>query len=218
MSKPTQKAIAGRSPYGEPAFLGAARRAVVVTILLLGAAETAFADSVPPPFLTRPFDIDPLGNSAMNSLGSFRQDGGPPQFRVFLGTDLIPGSLTMYFALPFTDGPGNDFAILTSSQAWGPLAGAALFEFYLGDDLQASFTAQLAPDQLFLFELPGTGLVVNRVVVTNIAPDPPGINNLAAMAFDDAGAAYPIPEPSPLVLLSSGLAGLLGNRWYYRRK
>ncbi len=217
MLKPTQKAVGGWLPYGEPAFLSVLRRAVVLATLLLGAAGTAFADSVPPPFLTRPFDIDTFGNSALNYLGSFRQDGGPPQFRVFLGTDLIPGSLIMYFALPFTDGPGNDFAILTNSQSWGPLAGTALFEFYFGNDLQASFTAQLGPDQLFQFELPGTGLVVNHVVVTNITPDPPGINNLACMTFDDAGAAYPIPEPSSLVLLATGLAGLLGNRWRSRR-
>jgi hypothetical protein len=59
----------------------------------------------------------------------------------------------MDFATLFTDGPGPDFAILTNGQSWGPLADMALFEFFFGDTLQASFTAGLAPDQLFEFEL-----------------------------------------------------------------
>lgn len=110
--------------------------------------------------------------------------------RYFIGTDVTPGSLIMNFAVPFTDGPGDDFAILTNSQSWGPLADNALFEFLLDGNLRASFIAELAADKLFRFELPGSGLVVNRVVVTNITPDPPGTNNLATMTFDAAGAAY----------------------------
>ena len=94
--------------------------------------------------------------------------------------------------VPFTAGPGNDFAILTNSQAWGPLADTALFEFLLDGVLQPPFTASLAPDQLFQFDIPGSGLVANRVVVTNTTPDPPGINNLATLTFDDAGVAYVI--------------------------
>jgi hypothetical protein len=140
----------------------------VVLILLLGTVSRTFADPLPAPFDTEPFDTEAVGNSAANLFGFFRQDGGPQQFRYFLGTNLTPGSLIMEFAVPFTDGPGNDFAILTSSQSWGPLADQALFEFFLGGNLQASFTASLGPNQLFQFDLPGTGVVADRVVVTNI--------------------------------------------------
>ncbi len=151
--------------------------------------------SLPAPFDTEPFDTEATGNSAANLFGFFRQDGGPEQFRYFLGTNFTPGSLIMDFAVPFTDGPGNDFAILTNSQAWGPLADTALFEFFLNGDLQASFVASLTPDQLFEFDLPGSGVVADRVVVTNITPDPPGIDNLATMTFDNAGVAYLVVEP-----------------------
>lgn len=167
-----------------------------VTILLLGVAGGVFGDPLPPPFDTEPFDTDALGNSGANLLGSFRQDGGPGQFRYFLGTNITAGSLIMDFAVPFTDGPGNDFAILTNSKSWGPLADIAQFEFFLGGNFQGSFTASLAPDQLFQFDLPGNSLIVDRIVVTNITPDPPGIDDLTAMTFDNAGVAYVVPEPS----------------------
>jgi hypothetical protein len=101
-------------------------------ILLLGVVSRTFGDPLPPPFDTEPFDTDAVGNAAANLLGFFRQDGGPQQFRYFLGTNITPGSLTMGFTVPFTDGSGNDFAILTSSQSWGPLADRALFEILLG--------------------------------------------------------------------------------------
>jgi hypothetical protein len=167
----------------------------VVMILLLGMVNRTFGNPLPAPFDTEPFDTETTGNSAANLFGFFRQDGGPEQFRYFLGTNITPGSLTMDFAVPFTDGPGNDFAILTNSQSWGPLADTALFEFFFHGNLQASFVASLSPDQLFQFELPGTGLVVDRVVVTNITPDPPGFEDLAGMTFDNAGAAYLVGEP-----------------------
>lgn len=167
----------------------------VVMILLLGVVSRTFGDPLPPPFDTEPFDTHAVGNAGANLLGFFRQDGGPQQFRYFLGTNITPGSLTMDFAVPFTDGPGNDFAILTSSQSWGPLADRALFEFFLGGNLQASFIASLTPGQLFQFDLPGSGLVADRVVVTNITPAPPGINDLATMTFDNAGVAYVVAKP-----------------------
>lgn len=173
----------------------------VVMILLLGVVRGAFGAPLLQPFDTEPFDTDSLGNSATNLLGSFRKDGGPAQLRYFLGTNFPPGSLIMDFAVPFTDGPGDDFAILTNSQSWGSLADTAMFEFFLSGTLQGSFTASLAPDQLFRFDLPGTGLVADRIVLTNITPDPPGINDLATMTFDDAGIAHQVPEPSAALLL-----------------
>lgn len=159
------------------------------------AAGKVIEVSLPSPFDTEPFDTETTGNAAANLFGFFRQDGGPQLFRYFIGTNLTPGSLIMDFAVPFTDGPGNDFAILTNSQSWGPFADKALFEFFFGGNLQGSFITSLAPDQLFQFDLPGSGLVVDRVVVTNITPDPPGIDDLATMTFDDAGVAYLVGEP-----------------------
>lgn len=167
----------------------------VVMILLLGLPSRAFGDPFRPPFDTEPIDTLIQGNSAANFLGFFRQDGGPQQFRYFLGTNITPGSLTMDFAVPFTDGPGNDFAILTSSSSWGPLADRALFEFFLNGNLQGSFIASLSPNQLFEFDLPGSGLVANRVVVTNITADLPGFEDLGTMTFDNAGVAYLVGEP-----------------------
>jgi hypothetical protein len=50
----------------------------------------------------------------------------------------------MDFAAPFSDGPGDDFAILTGS-FWGPLASAARFEFLFDGLLQTVFTRRLGP-------------------------------------------------------------------------
>ena len=76
---------------------------------------------------------------------------------------------------PFTDGEGDDVAILTSSLAWGPLADEALIEFFFAGKLQGSLVAKLAPDELFTFDMPTEAIeVADRVVITNITPDPPG--------------------------------------------
>ena len=185
--------------------------ACVVLALMLVAMDCTYGGALAPPFDTEPFNTDTTGNAGSNFEGSFRRLGGPPQFRYFLGTEPLPagpGRLILTFSL-FTDGPGNDFAILTNGQSWGPLADKALFEFFLGDTLQTSFAAALAPDRLFEFELPGDDVVANRVVVTNITPDPPGVNNLAGMTFDAAGVSHPVTEPSTFLLLLIGLGSLL---------
>jgi hypothetical protein len=152
------------------------------------------AGALSTPFSTAPFDTEATGNAAANLFGGFRQDGGPPQFRYFIGTEPTPGPgrLILDFPTPFTDGPGADFAILTNAEAWGPMADAALFEFFLNGQPVVSFIEHLGPNHLFEFDLPGDEAVANRVVVTNITPDPAGINNLATMTFDDAGVAYPL--------------------------
>ena len=177
-----------------------------VMIVLLSGVGRALGAPLQPPFDTQPFNTDGLGNSAANLQGAFRKNGGPEQFRYFIGTNITAGSLILDFSMPFTDGPGNDFAILTNSQSWGPLADTALFEFFLGGNFQASFTASLVPDQLLQFDLPGSGIVADRIVLTNTTPDPAGINDLATMTFDNAGVAYgvtqqAVPEPNPLNIL-----------------
>lgn len=182
---------------------------VLGTTLIIGLMSgAAVATPLPSPYLITPVDTDGFGASARNDLGSFRDRGDPEQYRFFIGTDVRPGGFTMDFSSPFTDGAGADFAILTNSQSWGALAGSALFEFILNGVVQTSFIAQLAPDLLFEFDLPGTGVVANRIRVTNISQDPPGINNLAVMTFDNAGVVYanPVPEASTLAMLSIGLA------------
>jgi hypothetical protein len=181
----------------------------VLTLLLSMVVGGVIAAPLPPPFDTEPFHTNGQGNSAANLFGSFRQDDGPGQLRWFIGTNITPGGLIMDFPR-FTDGPGKDFAILTNSQSWGPLADRAQFEFFLDNKLQASLTASLAPDRLFQFELPGSGLVGDRIVVKNITLDPPGINDLATMTFDNAGIAHAVPIPSTLPLFILGALALFG--------
>jgi PEP-CTERM motif-containing protein len=127
-----------------------------------------------------------------------------------VGTNFTPGTLTMDFAAPFSDGPGDAFAILTGS-FWGPLASAARFEFLFDGLLQTAFTAALGPSQLFRFDLPG--IVANRVRVTNISPDPAGVEDLAGMSFVGAGVtsqASATPEPGTLLLMGTALLGPIG--------
>ncbi len=188
-------------------------------LLLLFVATSSHAIPtlpLPPKYATDPFDTDVIGNGAANFSGLFRQDGGPQQFRYFIGTNVTPGSLILDFSQPFTDGAGADFALVTNSESWGVEADTALFEFFSAGVLQASFSASLLPDQVFEFDLPGTGLVADRVVVTNTTPDPPGTNNLATMTFDAAGVAYPtglpVSEPSTLGLAGLSLLGLVFAR------
>jgi PEP-CTERM motif-containing protein len=178
------------------------RLSLILALILTGATEM-YGNSVPPPFTNdQPFNTDCLGQCSGNFLGSFRINGGPPTIRWFIGSGAI---LRLNFAVPFTVGPGNDFAIVTSSEAWtAPADNTALFRFFFGAKLVASFTSSLAPDQLLQFDLP-MGLVANRVTVTNLTS--------GVMTFDDAGAANrvsQVPEPSTLLTLGTGLLGLFG--------
>ena len=171
--------------------------------------DSAYA-KLTPPHDTAPFTINALGNAAMRNSGGFFKipDRGFSSLVVWLGTETTPGSLAMHFSNPFLDGPGFDFAIRTSAEAWGPLAGNASFEFYNNGTLKGAFNSTLHADRLFEFELPGDGIIANRIVVTNITPDPPGINDDATMAFIDAGVAHTIPAPAALLLCAFGAATL----------
>jgi hypothetical protein len=189
-------------------------------ILALGIFGHAFGASMPAPFNTEPFTVDARGNAAGNSLGSFRANGGPPVTRIFLGTNFIPGTLIMDWAEPFRDGPGDDFAILTSPQGWGALADRALFQVFSEGEFQTSFTASLGPGQLFRFDFPDNNVVGDRIILTNITPDPPEVNNLADMAFDNAGvttAVVPVPPAIALFGSSVGFFSLLAYLGRRRR-
>jgi hypothetical protein len=183
---------------------------IVMGTLIWAISSCTLAAPLPPPFDTAPVDTNIVGNTAFNMLGAFRRASGQDNVRYFLGTEDNPGTLIMDFLAPFGNGPGNDFAILTNSTSWGPLADTARFEFFLGGVTQGSFTASLGPDILFQFDLPGSDVVADRIVVTNITPDPPGINNLAGMTFDNTGVAYVVPEPSgsALLLMASAVTTL----------
>jgi hypothetical protein len=86
-----------------------------------GAAQAELA----PPFDTPPFNINVAGPAAGGAGGFFpRPAEGQNNIAVFVNTDSPAdrdggaGSLILDF-LPFTDGEGDDFAILTSSLIWG---------------------------------------------------------------------------------------------------
>jgi hypothetical protein len=193
--------------------------AVASVLLAVGGAGRAVGQPLPPRYGFEPVDTDGIGPGASNTLGYFRIDGGPRANRYFVATAPPPdgpGRLTMWFAHAFIDGPGPDFAILTSGTSWGPLADEALFEFFLGTSRRASLVVHLAPDRLFELELPGADVVADRVRVTNITPDPPGANDLATMTFDIAGVTTSVPEPASMTLCALGLA-LLGLGYRPRR-
>ena len=122
----------------------------IVLPLVLWSSVSA-APPLPSPYETEPSDTHALGISACNVYGYFRSDGGPRELRYFIGPDC---SFFMDFAIPFTDGPGNDFAILTSSVAWEPFgrAQSARLDFFRDGSLQGSMAASLLPDQLAEFD------------------------------------------------------------------
>jgi hypothetical protein len=180
---------------------------LVIIGFLVFFADLAFG-VLPPPFNTPPYDSDTKGASAGRDSGGFlpRISEGYTHLVCWLGTNGTPGSLSLKFSAPFTDGAGNDFAILTGGEGWGALADQAEFKFYRANTFIDSFSASLGPNALFAFDLPGYGMVADQIVITNITPDPPGVNNLATMEFRDAGVAYTIPEPATLLLLGLGAA------------
>lgn len=160
--------------FSRPTFIPAL--AVCAAAAALAVSPTG-AVPLAAPFDTAPSQASPAGVASSNNQGMFVENGNADR-RYFLGVsdnpNLAPGSLTLDFDQPFEDGPGDDFAILTNGTSWGNQADTALFEFFLGGALQTSFSASLAPDQLFTFDLPGTGVQADRVVITNTAPVPTG--------------------------------------------
>lgn len=173
-------------------------------------AGSAMATPLAAPFDTPPANADSTGASSNNDQGMFFKAGTGPNRRFFLGTsdnvNIGNGKLILDFAEPFEDGDGDDFALL-AGPGWGELADTALIEFFLGGALQGSIPASLSEGQLFTFEMPGVGTQADRVVISNTTPDPAGVNDLATMVFDNAGA---VPEPTSLALL--GVGGLLVTR------
>lgn len=172
--------------------------------------------SIGPPFTQAPVLATAVGNSAQAHTGCFTTWAGS-DMAVFLGTDAFvgPGTLKLDFAETFTDGPGDEFALRTGT-FWGPEGGPALLQFLLNGVLQYSRVTTLAPDGLFTFSL-GPFASANQVWITNIAPDPPGVNNLTTITLIDAAAVAgdaPVPEPGTLLLLGSGLAAAFARRRY----
>ncbi len=190
------------------------RKATVLCLLVLVSIcvypNISFA-LLSPPYDTAPSDTDQLGNSARANGPGFLVDPGAGYYNLiyYIGTNTIPGSLILDFAMPFTDASGHDFAIKTGDY-WGTFANDALFEFYMGASLVDSFSTSLSASQLFEFEFPGSGLIANQIVITNITPDPPGINNDGTMSFIDAGVAHTVPEPATMFLITTGLIGMFG--------
>lgn len=170
-----------------------ARRGALLLTGMIGISFASDAATLPTRFTQQPSNTNAFGNSAANEQGQFRRDTPVKRLQYFLGTEASagPGALFLYFDRPFRDGPGADFAIVTG-QDWGALATTALVQFFLGDRFQGSIVVPLAPDQVFRIELPGTAGIADRVVITNLSPDPPGVNDDATMSFVDAGVSHTI--------------------------
>ena len=151
-----------------------------------------FGAALPPFYANRPGDVVATGNSASNLNGRFQMRGSQPVYQIFLGTEQSGGvgALVLNFDRPFEDGPGGDFALVTGTESWGPQATKVLVQFFLGEKLQTSMIRHMWADAVFAFEMPLGAMVANRVVITNISPDPPGINDEATMSFVDAGVSY----------------------------
>lgn len=209
-------------------------RKLLIAFLLIIAAVCLYAGSsdalLPYPYDTPPYQTGARNNSACrDSGGAFHRDcpsGWVYNNLVYwLGTEIIPssgitepGTLVMDFATPFSDVEDRDFAVLTGWECWGPYAGDVRFDFYMNDTIVGSMNCFLLPNSLNEFELPGTGIVANRILLVNTAIDPPGINNDACIELRDAGISryganpHPIPEPSSLILLCLGLSGTYLSR------
>jgi hypothetical protein len=163
----------------------------VAVTMAFALVQQSFSQVLPSRFDAQPIHTDVLGNAGADEFGQFQKNRGPKLFRYFLGTEET-ATLILDFDRPFEDGAGTDFAIVTNSELWGPLATRALFQFFLGDEFQGALIAHLRPGIVFRIELPRAGIIANRVIVTNLSPDPLGINDDATMTFDDAGVSHTI--------------------------
>lgn len=190
-----------------------------ILILLLAAssacAQIYISTSLPEDFSIAPSSTDGFGNSARRDSGGFLKNPSQHYEHLvyWIGTNLTAGSLILDYSTPFTDGVGYDFALTTGSEVWGALASTASLSFYFGGTLLAYIDDfSLTSGATYAFEMPGDGLIVSRVVITNTTPDPSGINDLATMEFIDAGAAYvsSVPEPAMTAAAVGFFALLLG--------
>lgn len=170
------------------------------------------------PYNIQPYDTDSFGNSASRNSGGYfdRPSQGYYNLVYWLGTEGGPSMLNLQYDVLFGDGPNEDFAIVTGNECWGIYAKEAKIDFYLDYEIQGSMLTEFTAGQIYLFDLPGGGIVANRIEIWNITSDPPGINNDGTMEFIYAGtdmeavkAATPIPEPGTIWLISLGIVGFI---------
>jgi hypothetical protein len=166
----------------------------IVLALTTVAAPQSLAATLPAEYGQQASRIDLKGSWDANANGQLPNRRGIKELQVFLGTAPRDGAgvVTLSFERPFADGLGRDFALVTGVENFGPLAGKVLVQFFLGEQLQIAIPRFVQADRVFHFELPGTDVVANRVVISNITADPVGFNDDAVISIVDAGAAHTI--------------------------
>lgn len=207
-----------------PLFGNRPQLAAVILSALPALAQSGFSPPLPESYSITPWTTTGTGNSARRDRGGFLSDpsAGFEHLIYWIGTDNTPGTLNLEFNTPFTDGLGYDFALTTSTESWGPLAQTLSVDFYLGAMFVGSIPmASPIAGATLEFELPGDGMIVDRVLITNTSADPSGVNDLATLAFTNAGGAFStaVPEPASFAswfALAAGFAAVLHRRGLVR--
>jgi PEP-CTERM motif len=173
-------------------------------------------------------------NAATTGLTTYNFEGIAP------AGSFVPGDVTIG-GVTFTGGSGLDFAIdanaglgqygasFFSGQSFNPgvdpsevvctLSGASAFGFVYADYADAGgtpFTVSLSDGSSFTLTTPfDAGLETGFVGFLSSTP-------ITSVKFDDAGAAFDViqfarsvPEPGPLVLMATGLLGMV---FLFRRR
>jgi hypothetical protein len=184
------------------------------------ASGTAFT-----PFLNLPIDTHPNEFAVFEQIGPDRQTLVSPSFAIPPSPTAPSGSLQPVtftwlmandnYAMPPLHGPQEVRVAVTSSTG-------DVFELFRGDDGPANPHAPTLRTAVLTLSVgegvePSAGSVGYRILVENVATD--NFNILTVSSFNSQ--LTPVPEPTSIIFLSIGAAGLaiaagLGRRKYSR--